>query len=41
MKLSAFLLEKTNALKETFGTLKLKKTTQEILDESDRQDWGE
>lgn len=31
--------KKTNPLKETFGTLKLKRTTQEILDESDREDW--
>ena len=33
--------KKTNVLKETFGTLKFKRTTQEILDESDRQDWDE
>ena len=32
---------KTNVLKETFGTLKLKRSTQEILDESDREDWDE
>ena len=32
---------KTNVLKETFGTLKLKRMTQEILDESDREDWDE
>ena len=32
---------KTNVLKETFGTLKFKRTTQEILDESDREDWDE
>ena len=30
-----------NVLKETFGTLKFKRTTQEILDESDREDWDE
>ncbi len=33
------ITKKTNVLKETFGTLKLKRTTQEILDESDREDW--
>ena len=33
--------KRTNVLKETFGTLKLKRTTQEILDESDREDWDE
>ena len=33
--------KKKNVLKETFGTLKLKRTTQEILDESDREDWDE
>lgn len=33
--------KKTNVLKETFGTLKLRKSTQEILDESDREDWDE
>lgn len=33
--------KKTNVLKETFGTLKFKRTTQEILDESDREDWDE
>ena len=33
--------KKRNVLEETFGTLKLKRTTQEILDESDREDWDE
>ena len=33
--------KRTNVLKETFGTLKLKRTTQEILDESDRENWDE
>ena len=33
------ITKRTNVLKETFGTLKLKRTTQEILDESDREDW--
>ena len=31
--------KKTNVLKETFGTMKFKMSTQEILDESDREDW--
>ena len=33
--------KRTNALKETFGTFKFKRTTQEILDESDKEDWDE
>ena len=33
--------KKTNVLKETFGTMKFKRSTQEILDESDREDWDE
>ena len=33
--------KKNNVLKETFGTIKLKRPTQEILDESDREDWDE
>ena len=33
--------KKKNVLRETFGTLKLKRPTQEILDESDREDWDE
>lgn len=35
------IAKKTNVLKETFGTMKFKRTTQEILDESDREDWDE
>lgn len=35
-----FLLEsRGNVLKETFGTLKFNKTTQELLDESDKELW--
>ncbi len=30
-----------NVLKETFGTLKFKKTTDEILKESDKEAWDE
>jgi antitoxin component of MazEF toxin-antitoxin module len=33
--------KRTNVLRETFGTMKFKRTTQEILDESDREDWNE
>lgn len=33
--------KKENPLKETFGTLKFKKTTQEILRESDEESWDE
>jgi len=35
------LLKKTNALKETFGTLKFKKTTDEILKEIKEESWDE
>lgn len=31
--------KKSNVLRETFGTMKFKKSTQEMLDESDREDW--
>ena len=33
--------KKRNVLKETFGTLKFKRPTDEILKESDRQAWDE
>ena len=32
--------EKLNSLKETFGILKLKRTTGEILREIDKEDWN-
>ena len=35
------IAKRTNVLKETFGTMKFKRSTQEILDESDREDWDE
>ena len=35
------ITKRTNVLKETFGTMKFKRSTQEILDESDREDWDE
>ena len=31
--------KKKNVFKEIFGTVKLKKSTQELLDESDREAW--
>ncbi len=33
--------KKTNPLKETFGILKFKKTTDEILKEIDKEGWDE
>ena len=33
--------KKNNVLRETFGTMKFKRPTQEMLDESDREDWDE
>ena len=35
------IAKKSNVLRETFGTMKFKRSTQEILDESDREDWDE
>ncbi|MBS3067015.1 hypothetical protein J4205_04270 [Candidatus Pacearchaeota archaeon] len=35
------IVKKRNALKDTFGTFKFKKSTQEMLDESDRESWDE
>ena len=34
-------ITKKNPLKETFGTFKFKKSTQEMLDESDKEAWDE
>lgn len=41
-KLDIIVLPKNNVLKETFGSLKgkIKKSTQEILDETDRELYG-
>ena len=39
--INMLIAKKNNVLRETFGTMKLKKSTQEILDESDREDWDE
>ena len=33
--------KKKNPLKETFGTVKLSRSTKEILDEGDRESWNE
>ena len=35
------ITKKKNPIEETFGTVKFNRTTQEILDESDREDWDE
>ena len=40
-KLEVLITKKKNPLRETFGTVKLKRSTQEILDESDKEDWDE
>jgi len=37
----AELFEKKNPLKETFGTFKFKRSTEEILRESDKECWDE
>ena len=33
--------KKKNVLRETFGTFKFKKSTQEMLDEIDKESWDE
>lgn len=38
---SLLVLKNANPLKETFGTLKFKKSTRQILRESDREAWDE
>jgi hypothetical protein len=38
---SLLILKKANPLKETFGTIKFKKSTQQMLKESDREAWDE
>ena len=35
------ITKRKNVFKEIFGTVKLKRSTQEILDESDREAWDE
>ena len=39
--LDIIITKKGNSLKDTFGILTFKKSTQEILDESDREGWDE
>jgi antitoxin component of MazEF toxin-antitoxin module len=39
--LKILIRKKKNPLKQTFGIMKFKKTTQEILHESDRECWDE
>ena len=39
--INILIAKKTNVLRETFGTMKFKRSTQEMLDESDREDWDE
>ncbi len=36
-----FIKKRTNPIKETFGTLKFKETTKEILRRSDKEAWDE
>lgn len=38
---TVLIAKRTNALKETFGTLTFKKSTDEILKESDEEGWDE
>ena len=40
-KIEVVVSKKRNPLKETFGTVKLRRSTKEILDESDREAWDE
>ena len=35
------VIKKSNVLRETFGTLKFKRSTSEILKEVDREGWDE
>lgn len=38
---SLLIGKKSNVLRETFGTMKFKKSTQEMMDELDKELWGE
>ncbi len=40
-KIEVVVSKKGNPLKEMFGTVKFKRSTKEILDESDREAWDE
>ena len=39
--ITLLITKKSNALKETFGKLKFKRSTEEILKGSDRESWDE
>ena len=40
-KIELIIIRRTSALKETFGKFKFKRTTDEILKESDEESWDE
>ncbi|MFO8016081.1 MAG: AbrB/MazE/SpoVT family DNA-binding domain-containing protein [Candidatus Woesearchaeota archaeon] len=40
-RIELLILKKSNALKETFNTLKFKRSTDEILKEVDEEGWNE
>ena len=40
-EIRVFLIKKNNVLKETFGTLKFKKSTQQMMDEMDKELYNE
>ncbi len=40
-KVELIIIKRSNALKETFGTIKLKRTTDAILKEGDKESWDE
>lgn len=40
-KVTVFLVKESNVLKDTFGTLKWKKLTRKIMDETDRELYDE
>jgi len=40
-KVKLIILKRSNALKDTFGKFKFKRTTDEILKESDEESWDE
>ena len=39
--ITILITKKKNTLRDTFGTLKFKRSTKEILGESDRESWDE
>lgn len=38
---SLFMAKKPNTLKETFGTFKFKRSTEEMMEEIDKESWDE